>query len=323
MGKRFRTIFITLAATAALAAGARAEPAVLRGDVVVYKPIVTIGDFFENAGEHAIKPLFRSPDPGNRGSVPVWQIMERVSALGMTELDTRGLAFVDVTRASRYLTGQDFVAMAKSAIAERLGGVELKNLEIEVSAVPEPIHADATVAEPVALRSLRLAGRSGQFLAQFSVDDGIRRQDVILQGVARETRQVVVLSRPVARGEIIADEDVIEARINATQVNERSAVSADQLVGMQAQRNLREGAAVNTADLREPNIIERNQPVTIIYRTPNMVLSAQGRALEAGARNDFVNVLNIQSKRTVQARVSATGEVTVAPRTTRIASAKE
>ena len=38
----------------------------------------------------------------------------------------------------------------------------------------------------------------------------------------------------------------------------------------------------------------------------------RGKALEAGAEGDIVNVLNVQSKRTVQGTVTGPGRVTVA-----------
>ena len=43
-----------------------------------------------------------------------------------------------------------------------------------------------------------------------------------------------------------------------------------------------------------------------------MVLTMRGKALEAGAQGDTVNVLNLQSKRTIQGTVTGQSQVTVA-----------
>ena len=301
-----------------------AEPAILRTEVTVTNSIATVGDFFDNAGVHAIKPLFRSPDIGHTGTVPVWQVLERASALGMTQFDTRGMAFIDVTRASRYITGEDFLAMVRSAVAERLGSADHHNLEIEVETLPDPVHADPTARDPVIMRRLNLStGRSGRFQAQFSVDEGDRRREVVVQGTARETRRVAVLNSPVGRGETITALDVFEMKVNAREVTDRSIVTADQIVGMQARRNLREKTVLSESDFRQPVLIERNQNITITYRAGAMVLSSQGRALQAGAKNDLINVLNLQSNRTLQARVLSPGEVLIAPRTLRLAKTEE
>ncbi|MEM8811780.1 MAG: flagellar basal body P-ring formation chaperone FlgA [Pseudomonadota bacterium] len=295
----------------------------LKGDIVVYGTTVTVADFIENAGVLGPKPLFRSPDIGHRGSVPVWLVLERLETLGIADVDTGGLVTVDVTRASQYLTGADFLAMAKAALSERMGNVSLEDMDVTVDGLPEALHADPQTADPIILRRLAYSSRSGRFQASFSVDDGNRRRDVVMRGSARETRRAVVLNRPIGRGDIIQERDVTERRMNVRQVNEGSAVTADQLIGMEARRNLRENAAVNLSDVRLPTLVERNQPVRIVYRTRTMALSAQGTALADGATGDLITVRNFQSNRIVQARVTGAGEVIVAPRTLRLATATE
>lgn len=302
---------------------AGARDLVLRGDVLVYRDIVNVGDFFDDAGKHADKPLFRAPDLGHRGSVPVWQVQDRMLELGLTKIDTRGLTAVQVTRASQYLTGTDFVEMTKLAIAERLGGVRLENLDMQVDGVPDAVHADAGANEPVSLRRLNYSNRSGRFFVQYSVDNGSRRQEVTLRGSARETRRTVVLTRPVGRGETIAATDVIEARLLARDVSQHSAVTAGQLIGMEARRNLQDNTSISLSDVQPPTLIERNQAVVITYKSTTMILSSQGRALASGAKGDLINVLNLQSKRTIQGRVIGAGEVMVLPRTFQLATAKE
>lgn len=302
---------------------AGARDLVLRGDVIVYRGIVNVGDFFDNAGKNAGIPLFRAPDLGHRGSVPVWQIQDRMLELGLTKIDTSGLTAVQVTRASQYLTGADFVEMTKLAIAERLGGVRLKDLDMHVDTQPEPIHADAGADDPVSIRRLNYSPRSGRFFVQYSVDNGIRRQEVSFRGTARETRPAVVLARPIGRGETIAATDILETRLAARDVSQHSAVTAGQLVGMEARRNLRDNTSINLSDVQPPTLVERNQAVTITYKSASMILSAHGRAQSSGAKDDLINVLNLQSKRSIQARVIGPGEVLVLPRTFRLATAKE
>lgn len=302
---------------------AAAQGLVLRNDVIVYKDVTTVGDFFDNAGVHADKPLFRSPDLGHRGSVPVLQIMGRMAELGLTDIERRNVRAVEVTRASQYLTSSDFLEMTKSAIAERLGSVALGNIEIRADSPPEAIHADTGAKDPVSLRRLTFSNRSGRFRAQFSIDTGTRRQEVTFRGTAREIRRAVVLSRPIGRGEIISAGDVIEARLNGRDVTGQSAVSPEQLVGMEAKRNLRDNSAVNLSDVQQPILVERNQAVTITYKSRSMQLSGQGRALTAGAKGDIISIVNLQSNRTIQGRVVSSGEVVVTLRMLRVATARE
>ena len=62
-------------------------------------------------------------------------------------------------------------------------------------------------------------------------------------------------------------------------------------------------------DLIKPQVVQRNEAVTIDYEVPGIMLTVRGKALEAGAVGDVVGVLNIQSNRTVQATVIGPGRV--------------
>ena len=69
------------------------------------------------------------------------------------------------------------------------------------------------------------------------------------------------------------------------------------------------------------DVVARNEAVTIVYEVPGILLTVRGKALEAGAVGDLINVLNIQSNRTVQAAVIGPGQVVIAATTPRLAAA--
>ncbi len=68
----------------------------------------------------------------------------------------------------------------------------------------------------------------------------------------------------------------------------------------------------------KPEIVQRNDTVTIVYQAPGVTLTLRGQAQEAGALGDTISVLNVESKRVVQAVVSGPGRVTVGAITTRV-----
>jgi flagella basal body P-ring formation protein FlgA len=95
----------------------------------------------------------------------------------------------------------------------------------------------------------------------------------------------------------------------------------DQVIGMAAKIALRNGQALRTDDLIKPQIVQRNEAVTIYYEVPGIMLTVRGKAVEGGAMGDVVGVLNIQSNRTVQATVIGPGRVIIAAAGPLIASA--
>ena len=62
----------------------------------------------------------------------------------------------------------------------------------------------------------------------------------------------------------------------------------------------------------KPNIVQRNDTVTLVYEAPGLVLTLRGQAQEAGALGDTISVLNQQTKRVVQGVISGPGRVMVA-----------
>jgi flagella basal body P-ring formation protein FlgA len=90
------------------------------------------------------------------------------------------------------------------------------------------------------------------------------------------------------------------------------------VVGLAARHPLRPDQPLHMADLMKPEIVARNDTVTIVYQAPGLVLTLRGQAQEAGALGDTIGVLNIDSKRTVQGVISAPGRVTIGAVTTRV-----
>ena len=92
---------------------------------------------------------------------------------------------------------------------------------------------------------------------------------------------------------------------------------------MQARRQLRAGQAIKGADLAKPDLVQRDQSVTLIYETPTIYLTIRGKALDNGTEGDVVSVMNLQSKRTVSGIVVGRGQVAITappPRSTETSS---
>jgi flagella basal body P-ring formation protein FlgA len=88
---------------------------------------------------------------------------------------------------------------------------------------------------------------------------------------------------------------------------------------MQARHQLRAGQALRVADLAKPDLVQRDQTVTLIYESAGLYLTIRGKALEAGTEGDVVSVLNLQSKRTVSGTVIGRGQVSISVATPRLA----
>jgi flagella basal body P-ring formation protein FlgA len=82
-------------------------------------------------------------------------------------------------------------------------------------------------------------------------------------------------------------------------------------IGMEAAVNLYAGRPIRPGDLRPPAIIERNSLVTIRFAHGQLMIIAEGRAMDRAAAGEALRVMNLSSRTTVTATAAAPGLVTV------------
>jgi flagella basal body P-ring formation protein FlgA len=93
-----------------------------------------------------------------------------------------------------------------------------------------------------------------------------------------------------------------------------------QVVGLAARGTMQPGRPIRVADLMKPDLIQRNDAVTLVYEVPGIMLTIRGKAIDGGAEGDVISVLNEQSKRTVQGTIVAPGRVLISSNSPRFAS---
>ena len=118
-------------------------------------------------------------------------------------------------------------------------------------------------------------------------------------------------ARSIAQGEVLKAADVVMVRRPKSDFAANVITSAERAVGFSARRVLRPGQLLRDTDIQSPELVARNEAVTITFEVPGIVLSMRGQAQEAGAQGDVISVLNQQSKRMIQAVVIGHGRVSV------------
>ena len=116
-------------------------------------------------------------------------------------------------------------------------------------------------------------------------------------------------------GAVLSADD-IEMRPVALRFAETAGIAQlNQLVGMALTRQTREGMMLKSSDVAIPQLIAKNQLVTIYFRKGPMTLTVKGQAITSAATGGPVQVLNLISKRVINATAIAAGavEVSAAP----------
>lgn len=310
-----RTLTIVLALGLPFLTGAAAEPAQPRGpalkaDATVTGELVRIADLVENAGPAGDTPIFRAPDLGLVGAVPTARVLEALRRHRLAEVDTRGITEISVARASRSFSSKEIEARVTAALAEHASLGAAASLALVFDRELRSIQVESSAGDLRVQRS-HYDPSNGRFDVSLEVPDSeaAKRLRLRFTGTAVNTVEVAVLTRPLARGDVIGASDVARERRPRSTVAAGSLDRADRIVGQAARRPMEAGQTMRAGDLMKPELVRQNEPVIITYEMPGLLLSLRGKALESGADGDVVNVLNIQSKRTVQATVAGPGRV--------------
>ena len=313
----------TSVASAQIRDNAIASP-VLRASVTVSGDLVRIGDVIDNAGSAAQIPIYRAPDLGTTGSLPVAQVITALRGHQVIGVDTKGLKEIQVTRLARSLEGKDIELALARALERRNGLGEAANLSMTFDRDVQDIRLDAAHTGAMQPTAVRYDPRSNRFdvTLEISNENGTAPAKLRFTGTAVETVEAAILTRGIDRNEVIKGSDVVIERRPKAEVGVDVA-GRDRAVGMQARKQLRAGQALKTADLARPDLVQRDQSVTLIYEAAGLYLTARGKAVEGGTEGDVVNVLNLQSKRTITGVVTGRGQVTISGPPARSAPAED
>jgi len=312
-----RTTLATISALLVLALPARAADdfiatPTLRASITVTSDVVRVGDLIDNAGSAALIPVYRSPDLGTTGALPVAHVLSVLRAKQVIGVMTGDIKEVQVTRLARTLVNKDLETAVASALERRFGLGDAANITVTFDRGIADMRLDASntgVLQPVATR---YDARSGRFDIAFEINNDNNPAPTKLRftGTATETVEVAVLTRDIDRVDLLKASDVAMERRPKAEVTGEAA-SRDRTLGMQLRRPMRAGTPIRVADIVKPDFVQRDQNVTVIYQVPGIYLTTRGKAIESGAEGDTISVLNLQTKRTLSGVVTGRGQVTV------------
>ena len=292
--------------------------------VTVTGDIVRIGDLIDNAGAAEFVAVFRAPDLGHTGTVPVKRIADALRPHGITEFDNGAFSEVVVTRLSRAITAKEIEERIARALGGHYGFGEARGLQVNLGRDVRTMHVEAQSTAELSIARIYVDQRLGRFDISIELPGSAaaRRLPLRFVGTVADTVETATLTRTLARGEVIRASDVVVERKPKYEVSGEG-IDAAQAIGLATKRPLRAGQALRPADLMKPEVVQRNETVTIVYEVPGIVLTVRGKVLDAGAVGDVVNVLNIQSNRTLQATVIGPGRVSIASTLPRVAAASQ
>lgn len=103
----------------------------------------------------------------------------------------------------------------------------------------------------------------------------------------------------------------LEIRTSARNGTESSAADLSLLIGFELRDTVFKGQRITRNDVAPRALVERNQPVLLVFSSRGLAIETDGRALDRGRAGDAIRVMNLGSRTTVTGIVDAYGAVQV------------
>ena len=287
---------LTLAAFGiSLSTAALALPS-LKGEVVVTAEIVTVGDMFDDAGSLAELAMFRAPKPGTTGMVELNAVAHAAKLIGLTDFENIGITRVRVSREATVIDAAMLEAMVTDDLRDR--GIVQTGVTPDLSFdTPNLAFNAEAVDQPVQLLNVRYMPGNNAFTARFQIAGTDLPVDVSGHIDMMVEVPHLVATRPA--GTVLTPSDIEMKLVPLKYAESTGVVTAEQLVGKQLERSGRAGLMLRARDVADPQVVARNQMVTVYLKSGPMTLTVKGQALNNAAAGQPVQVMNTASKKIV------------------------
>ncbi|MCU7844431.1 MAG: flagellar basal body P-ring formation protein FlgA [Candidatus Thiodiazotropha sp. (ex Monitilora ramsayi)] len=122
---------------------------------------------------------------------------------------------------------------------------------------------------------------------------------------------VIIAKRDLSRGTPIKPGDVALEVMNTTHLLRGHFTSIEEVSGRTLKRTLRRGQVVTPSMLLVQKTIRRGEQITILAGTGPIEVRSRGKAMRDGNPGDLIPVINLASKKKLEARVVEAGLVTI------------
>ena len=294
-------------ATAILAAqAAKAEPP-RSGTIMVDGPWITLGDLFLVTGAVADVRVSEAPAPGQKTVLVTRQVAAIARDNGIDWTPGASTA-ITVERAGDLIPR----TLILSSLADALSLLTGRNLAPEISNSGLALFVSKGAGTALALENLDFDPDRGDFSAVLIAPAGdpsaVRVEP---RGRAYEVIEVPVLVRAVAVGDVIAGADIGWINMRVDRLRSNMITEYALLEGQSPKRPLRVNDPVRNTDVQRPVVIAKGATILMVVEAPGIVLTAVGRALSDAGMGETVQVVNIQTHKTVEGIVAGPGQVRI------------
>ncbi len=311
----FREILLAITFGIALALSvinmAHAVTAVsIKHNSLIENDVITLGDVFNGVNdEKAKKVLGPAPRPGHDMTLSPRTLLRIAIAMDLPWRPTSNADQVTLSSASTLISTDMIEQTLIAALQDKgLSG----NYQLLLTAGNQDIVLPKNEQDTIEIEEIAFDTEKNRFDATIvapSKENPIKRERV--SGVIQYMAELPVLNTTIRNGQKISSADIDFISVRVDTLNAGYILDTDALIGMTPRRILAAGKPIRDNDIQAPQLIKRGDIVTMTFNSGTLALTAQGKAMENGARGDTIRVVNASSNKTLQATIVDAKEVSV------------
>lgn len=304
-------IVLSAAFVGASIAATPCAAAILRPFSQITAGTVRLADLFDDLGNTPDRVLGAAPTPGARITIGSPQLAAIARDFNVAWRPASGAEQAVVERRGDVLSRAAILLALRRSLDDvgAPAGADIATPDLQPVVIP----AGLSVAPEIS--QLTYDAQSGHFTALLSVAaSGMADKQMRLSGEVVAMAEVAVAARRLSPGTVLGADDVIMARVRVASLHNAAPIPPEAARGMSVRHDLAAGQVLTAAALMRPSLVTRGATVRMTLNSDGIALSAQGIAVEAGARGDRIRVENPVSHQIIQAEVTGDNEVRVAPR---------
>jgi flagella basal body P-ring formation protein FlgA len=298
------TIIMVVSMAAFIASINKANAATPKRNVTITGDNITLGDVFDDIYKNENYVLAPAPHPD---SPLTWDAHTLNRLAKAFKLNWRPSSSDQITiRRLATVISED---MIQNAILNSFDGQAINtNMNLEF------VGADPTIILPhdfeptIEVETSSFNHERQTFSATLRTADD---KTIHYKGIAHKIVQIPVLNKVLRRGDSIKQSMISMINIRENHITQDMVLRRDELIGMTPRKILRANEPVQLSQLDKPIMVKRGDLVTMQLKRGPIALTALAKAMESGTKGDMIRLVNMDSKRTLEAQITGLREATV------------
>lgn len=294
-------------------------PVSLNHSVEIDGERIRLGDIFTGAGQNADRVVANAPNPGRQMTLDARWLGRVAHAFSLDWRPQSRFDTVEVIRRSTVISREAVEQQIQAAAAIHLFGAagaqagQSNTIETVLDTRLEALHLPPGSDPRITVSRLEVDPRTDRFNAVISTPtSGGRDTRTSITGQLYHLVLAPVPAERVMRGDVIEERDLVMRPMRRRSVPSNAILDLSELIGMSAKSTLTQGRLVTSNAIEPPVMVEKGGLVTVTLRMRNMQLTARAKAMEDGAMNEVIRVMNTESNRSFEVVVTGPSAAAIA-----------